>query len=561
MGISTFSKQTLNAGVSDPVGSGNAIINGAFDSWSRGTSFTNTSVQEYTADRWREYTAAVTVERSTDVPNNNFTYSLQTTIATTGFNIIGQRIESQNAKILSDTVTLSFWGKSISGTSVIRYNARRATAKDDFTTTTSIIQEDLELEPSSSWKKYSATFTIPSEAKQNGFEIRIIRDGAAVYRITGVQLESGPVATPFKPVSASTSLDTVASGSTGYDGVLVSTNSNNSISGSGTPAWAGYDVAGKNKIINGGMDIWQRGTSVTHSASTDSGGVAYTLDRFRAANVRDAVAWRNITVSRSTNVPLGFKYSAKVTTGSNDVNRLQFEQIGEDWSSLNGKPATFSFYIRRIGTAHASTNLKTIIGGGAGESVWGSFNSLSTSQFTRITRTVPAGSTITSIGIQIITDSISTPILTTAGDLFEITGVQLEAGTIATSFSLSAGTLQGELAACQRYYFRLNSVGGFTSLGFGQCTSTTQAVIGITFPVEMRTNPQGLEQSGTPAHYGVSGANGNGHGLSLVPAFAGATRNNATVSCTTGANLLAGNSTRMFDGNTTAAFLAWSAEV
>jgi hypothetical protein len=181
-----------------PAPLGNAIINGAFDIWQRGTSFTNTSVQEYTADRWREYTGAVTVERSTDVPNNNFTYSLEASITTTGFNIVGQRIESDNAKTLSDTVTLSFWGKSISGTSVIRYNARRATAKDDFTTTTSIIAEDLELSPSTDWKRYSSTFTIPPEAKQNGFEIRIIRDGASVYRITGVQLESGTVATPFK---------------------------------------------------------------------------------------------------------------------------------------------------------------------------------------------------------------------------------------------------------------------------------------------------------------------------------------------------------------------------
>jgi hypothetical protein len=178
--------------------SGNAIINGGFDIWQRGTSFTNTSLQEYTADRWREYTSAMTVEQSTDVPNNNFSFSLQSTLATTGFNIIGQRIESSNARFLSDTVTVSFWGKSVSGTAPLRFNARRANAKDNFATTTSLVDPIIETAPSSDWKQYSVTFTLTPEAKQNGIEIRFIRDNVSVYRITGVQLEAGAVATPFK---------------------------------------------------------------------------------------------------------------------------------------------------------------------------------------------------------------------------------------------------------------------------------------------------------------------------------------------------------------------------
>jgi len=263
-------------------------------------------------------------------------------------------------------------------------------------------------------------------------------------------------------------------------------------------AWIEVDSNGTaaqpsgNFIINGAFDIWQRGTSVTHSASGDIAGVAYTADRFRMSNVRDGVAWRSITVSRSTNVPSGFQYSAKITTGANDVNRLQFDQLGEGWELLSGKSATFSFYIRRIGTTHSSTILRTSIPG-LGFETWGFFNNLSTSEFTRITRTFTAGTELNSVGIQIITDASSTPILTTAGDLFEITGVQLEAGAVATPFKRNAPSLQAELAACQRYYWRSTPGNTFGAHGFGTGFGATGATIGINLPVTMRTRPTSID--------------------------------------------------------------------
>jgi hypothetical protein len=140
--------------------------------------------------------------------------------------------------------------------------------------------------------------------------------------------------------------------------------------------------------------------------------------------------------------------------------------------------------------------------------------------------------------------------------------VQLEAGTVATPFRRNANSLQGELAACQRYYFRTNSPGSFFTLGFGQVTSTTGGRIRVPFPVEMRVRPTALEQSGTAADYAVSAAGGTGQTLTSVPSFSNANTTGADVAFVVStAGLVAGHATRMFDTNTTAAFLAWSAEL
>jgi hypothetical protein len=41
---------------------------------------------------------------------------------------------------------------------------------------------------------------------------------------------------------------------------------------------------------------------------------------------------------------------------------------------------------------------------------------------------------------------------TIASNVIDVWGVQLEVGSVATPFSRAGGTIQGELAACQRYY-------------------------------------------------------------------------------------------------------------
>jgi hypothetical protein len=70
--------------------------------------------------------------------------------------------------------------------------------------------------------------------------------------------------------------------------------------------------------------------------------------------------------------------------------------------------------------------------------------------------------------------------------------VKLESGTIAGPFRRNANTLQGELAACQRYYFQSSPGTGFAYLAVGQAGSTTAANFMSTFPVPMRVTPTSI---------------------------------------------------------------------
>lgn len=100
----------------------------------------------------------------------------------------------------------------------------------------------------------------------------------------------------------------------------------------------------KNIIINGAMDIWQRGSLFTSIAS------GYTADRF-SFNKNTTAA---ITITKSTNIPNNnFNYSlllsnttADTTTLSNKYCRLQYKVEGYDFKNLVGKTCLLSFWIK-----------------------------------------------------------------------------------------------------------------------------------------------------------------------------------------------------------------------
>lgn len=212
----------------------------------------------------------------------------------------------------------------------------------------------------------------------------------------------------------------------------------------------------RNRIINGAMQIWQRGTSTTNPASGNSN--FYTADRWacnRASNVT------GITVSRSASAPSGFQYSLALqrTAGNADAsNGLYLFNSNETVNTLDlaGQQVTLSFYAK-AGANYSGGVFTAVLNSGTGidQPVYAytgsnSFASLGqtlTTTWTRytVTGTVPSNATeVGSFFYWIPTGTAG------ADDAVYITGIQLEKGSVATPFEYRPiGT---ELALCQRYY-------------------------------------------------------------------------------------------------------------
>jgi hypothetical protein len=211
MGISTFSQQTTNTGFASPVSSGNAVINGAFDIWQRGTTFTSSG---YGPDRWNLDAASFSVTRQTSNPplGSRF-YSRITATAAFAYANHRQIIETQN--------TSYYWGKTVTLSAKIRRNAtmnaginlilQRNSAVDatqsaagwtsiavstianaNITTGTGV----------NDWTDIVLTTFVPNDGTANTLRVLVgetagIPNGS-VWELANVQLEEGPVARPFR---------------------------------------------------------------------------------------------------------------------------------------------------------------------------------------------------------------------------------------------------------------------------------------------------------------------------------------------------------------------------
>jgi hypothetical protein len=82
-----------------------------------------------------------------------------------------------------------------------------------------------------------------------------------------------------------------------------------------------------------------------------------------------------------------------------------------------------------------------------------------------------------------------------SGSALDMWGFQFEAGSVATPFTTATGTLQGELAACQRYYWRNTNSSTYAILAMGLARSTTDAQFNFQFPTSMRVAPTAIDYS------------------------------------------------------------------
>ena len=228
-------------------------------------------------------------------------------------------------------------------------------------------------------------------------------------------------------------------------------------------AFDGGALGSRNRLINGDMRIWQRGTTLNGMTPT-LGVIAYTADRWFVSQL---ISQSSTDVSQQTGGATRFSVRVQKRAGSTGASLNQLGQVVENLNCLDlpGKQLTLSF------TAKAGANYSAA-GGALGvliytcttadQSSTSFVNGIAAGQATLYSGTVTltasnqAFSITTSAvaanatNICVIFSENSSASAAGANDWFEISDVQIETGTVATPLE---GRSHGqELALCQRYY-------------------------------------------------------------------------------------------------------------
>ena len=353
----------------------------------------------------------------------------------------------------------------------------------------------------------------------------------------------------------------------------------------------------KNLIINGAMQVAQRGIS-----STSTG--YQTVDRFEflTSGVDNAPtqAQSNPSVG-TTPYTLGFRKALKITNGnqtggagSADAIYIRYRPEAQDIASSGWNYTstssfiTLSFWVK----SSVAQNFFGYIDTSDGTQKIYPFEtgSLSANTWTKVTKTIPGhadlafnldngqafginwvqfmGTDYTANSATVDTwkaqsdtermpDNTSTW-YTTNKATFEITGVQLEVSDHATDFEHRS--FAQELALCQRYYFRFTTSVAGTNVGMGYQMTSSAAKIILPFPTSMRARPTAVETTGTASDYSVARTN-TYENCNAVPTFAGASKEVGNVNTNqTEASLSAGLAVAL-RANTTDFYLGFSAEL
>ena len=268
------------------------------------------------------------------------------------------------------------------------------------------------------------------------------------------------------------------------DAIVDSSNGNTATINGATPT--AYNTMGKNRIINGAMEIDQRnaGASVTGAV-----GVVYSVDRF---HIVSTVASK-LTAQQSSTAPTGFSNSLLITSSSayavssSDYFAIQqriegFNFSDLSWGTANAKTVTLSFWVRSsltgtfggafinsandygypftytISSANTWEQINiTVIGPTSGTWV-GATNGIGVA----VRFGLGVGSTASFTAGSWTNNTVwsatgATSVVGTSGATFYITGVQLEVGSVATEFERRPFGM--ELALCQRYFEKSYALG------------------------------------------------------------------------------------------------------
>ena len=257
------------------------------------------------------------------------------------------------------------------------------------------------------------------------------------------------------------------------------------------PQGMGFDTGRRNLIINGAMQVAQRGTSFSSLSAS-----AYTCDRWQ---LQVAGAGRGTVTQESSGGPAGFKdnflrvtvATADSSVASSDMQVLKQVIEGHvaaftDAGTSDAQPLTLSFYVRSSVTGTFSATLYTNFNSPNAVSYPAEYTISSANTWEQKTITYPAFTTSSTLATSGYTtgefyqvrfalmagsdktgtanqwnsandfaSTNQTNLFATSSATWDITGVQLELGENASDFEHRS--FGEELALCQRYHQRLQA--------------------------------------------------------------------------------------------------------
>lgn len=289
----------------------------------------------------------------------------------------------------------------------------------------------------------------------------------------------------------------------------------------------------------------------------------FTADRWKTVRSSNTAGY---TISQQATFQQGTAYAIRLqrTAGntSTDSMFLAYAIETKDWSRFQGQTITFSFYAKggaNYSPTSGNLGVNFYTGTGTdqdplaaltGEVQQVGQNAIITTTGTRYSYSfsVPSNSTDMRLNFSI------TPTGTAgAADYVDITGVQVELGSSATTFARAGGTIEGELANCQRYYFRTQTGTDAGYFGVTAAGSATTTYANVIMKQTMRSTPTSLDFSG------LKWQAINNSGNISAASISGATPENVLIVCTTtGATAGAMN---FLAGQSNTAYVGFSAEL
>lgn len=319
----------------------------------------------------------------------------------------------------------------------------------------------------------------------------------------------------------------------------------NNLTIGGTP-FGQYAIAFKNRLINGAVQIWQKGLAFADTTT-------WTADRWF---VNRATGIAGITVSKAVIEDAWIKVQRNFGNSSTlgfDI-RQPVEYI--NCFDMAGDNATFSFrcftspqYNGAPYTLTAYVYYSTVIDPNVTATTWivaglTTFNPTTIDTTYSFSAAIPANAK----NVMVRLTNTYTSSAAAGDDSIYFTNFQLEKTNLASSFDYRPYSL--EYMLCQRYVpaFRCSGSGTTEPIGTGQGTSTTSASIGVSFLIPARVIPTGASVSAA-TRFGMLAPAGTGVNLTGLT-FSSASLTGAILAGSTAASLVAGNIGLFYFGTT-----------